>query len=212
MAVEPERWCGYRKAGGLYLVGDAGPATLCDRLPLAIVPCPSCGEAPRFHRSISGIRPRTLWGNHLLRSPANQGAPPGPCVEAASCEEKDPLCQPPETGWLMWVGKEYTTASFRGEAERLGISKRIPAVPKGLVLDHDWVYLAKPRLVPETAQMWFPGEAEEGRGFGPGVFEAFQPTRIEKVVTDLTPLHELEELRVLGITPVVVPHDDPDHR
>jgi len=44
-----------------------------------------------------------------------------------------------------------------------------------------------------------------------GVFFAFKPTRLEKIVTNLEPKEALEELRKEGITPVVVPHDDPDH-
>ena len=60
MGSEPIRKCGHRKVGGLYMVSDAGSSKACDRLHLAIVPCSTCGEGPRFHRSISAINPQAL--------------------------------------------------------------------------------------------------------------------------------------------------------
>ena len=56
-----------------------------------------------------------------------------------------------------------------------------------------------------------PGEPEERRGYGSGVFHAFRPQRLEKIVTDQTSQEELDALEAQDITPVVVPHDDPDH-
>ena len=80
------------------------------------------------------------------------------------------------------------------------------------MLGEHWVFLAKTRLIPGTGQMWLPGEAEDRRGYGPGIFETFMSQRVEKIVTDLTPESELEGLRAQGVTPVIVPHDDSDHR
>ena len=111
----------------------------------------------------------------------------------------------------MWVGNEYTVETFQEEADRLGVSKRIPAIPRGLAVGVDWVYLAKRQIIPESAQMWLPGQVQEKAGYGPGVFEVFRPARIEKIVTELTPEDELAELAEKGITPVVVPHDSPFH-
>src|SRR5260370_22228167 len=50
MAVEAKRGCGYRKAGGLYLVGG-GIGLPCDRLPYEIHECPCC------HMSVLGEKP-----------------------------------------------------------------------------------------------------------------------------------------------------------
>jgi len=63
MAVEAKRKCGCRVIGGLYLVGE-GLGKACDRLPLPIIPCPTCGEELRFNRSIGRINPLRLWGLH----------------------------------------------------------------------------------------------------------------------------------------------------
>lgn len=47
MPAETERGCGYRKVGGLYLVGQ-GLSRTCDLLPLWLEPCPHCGfQIPR---------------------------------------------------------------------------------------------------------------------------------------------------------------------
>ena len=197
MAVEARRGCGYRRIGRLYLVCD-GIGFSCDRLPLPIEPCDTCGEQPRFNRGISGIRPDVLWGGHH------------PCEDkrlATFCA----TCTPPTAGFLMWVGDDYTVESVNAEAATLGISKRIPAIPKDLELGVDWVYLAKLKIIPNGAQQWLPGQTDERAGYGPGVFTTFRPTRIEKIVSDLTPAAELDSLREQIITPVVVPHDDPDH-
>ena len=208
MSCETERECGYRKIGGLYLVGEPGLAAPCDRLPLAIVPCSTCGAEPRFTRSIAAINPKALWGHHAVADEPSGIHPqePGPCGET------DAVCIPSEKGWLMWVGREYTVESFRKEADLQGVSKRIHAIPKDLELGVDWVYLAKQRLIPGSSQMWLPGEAEERAGYGPGVFEVFRPTRVEKVVSDLSGQDTLDELYAQGVTPVTVSQGDPNHR
>jgi hypothetical protein len=43
MAIERKRGCGYRKVGGMYLVGDEGIWVPCDRLPIILDVCPACG-------------------------------------------------------------------------------------------------------------------------------------------------------------------------
>ena len=207
MAVEPKRGCGYRNVGGLYLVG-VGIPTHCDRLPLPIKPCPVCGEEPRFTRGIARIDPIRLWGNHK----------PG-------CTDQDPICQPegyPDLSayYLMWVGEDqYTTESFTTEAQALGVSKRIPGVPKDMLIGHSYVLLARKRLIPGGGQFRMDLASigsdlkDPLRGYGPGVFYAFKPTAIEKVLTrsQATP-EEVERLKAQGITVVTVPDDDPDHR
>ena len=197
VAVEKKRGCGYRKVGGIYLAGDWSPSP-CDRLPLAIKACPYCGEHPRFTRSMAGIAPAALWGRH----PNTEE-----CVDPPECQ----ACYPSLREFLMWVGSDYTVESFRKEAQEMRVSKRIPTIPKDFKVGHSWVYLAKKRLIPTDDADWLPGMEEEKRGYGPGVFMVWRPARIEKIVTDLTPEEELKALVEQGITPVVVPHDDPDH-
>ncbi|TAK33496.1 MAG: hypothetical protein EPO21_13040 [Chloroflexota bacterium] len=198
-AVEARRACGFRKVGGLYLEGD-GMAAGCDRLPVAIEPCPTCGAVPQFTRGIARINPRALWGDHG-------------CHEAGC-----PMCHPPEKAYLMWVGSEYTERSFIAEARRLGVSKRIPAVPKDLVVGEDWVFLAKLHIIPDGGQQWMPflrqqQEEDRRRNWGPGVFFAFRPRRLVQVITEsMAAAGATEELAKQGVTAVVVPDEDPDHR
>lgn len=207
MAVEQARGCGFRKRGGLYLIGT-GLGAPCDRVPLAIMPCTCCGEQPRFHRGISKINPRQLWGPHLHDPMPYVDAPP------SHCGEHDVLCEPPEKAYLMWVGSEYTMDSFREEASRMGISKRIPALPADFEIG-DWVFLAFQKAVPidgRTIRMDF--DPHKDRGWTPGVFYAFQPLRVEMVLgesqrADGELLTKLEERKIV---PVFVPDEDPDHK
>lgn len=207
MAVEGARGCGYRKVGGLYLVSGDGVATACDRLPLAIVPCECCGEHPRFTRGIAKINPQRLWGNHHLDD----------------CRDTDLFCQPLETAYMMWVSdSEYTAASFIEEARRMGVSKRIPFIPDGFQVGVDWVYLARTHAVPPRGDLtafdfaWEEDAKEEPktRGWKPGIFFAFRPTAVEKIVTATQSLdfEAMQELEDKGIKPVIVPDDDRDHQ
>lgn len=220
MAIEKARACGYRQVGGLYLESDPGPAMVCDRLPLPITACEVCGAEPRFSRAIARIDPYTLWGLHMS----------GICQCPGACPCCNPLRWPlpPEApaSLLMWVGSEYTAESFIAEGVAQGISKRIHVIPKGLVVGQSWVYLAKLRIIPDTAQGWIPGLTGERAGYGPGVFYAFRPRRIVKVLTesmagqhvpnpetgaagDTVTQRELYERQ--GLTVLIVPDDDPDH-
>jgi len=210
MAVETRRGSGFRKVGGLYLVCD-GIGFGCDRIPLAIVPCSTCGSEPRFSRGMAQINPAELWGDHQLISKI------GVDVKVTLCKEKGAkgcsVCRPGEKAYLMWVGSEYTAESFRLEAAAMGISKRIHALPKSFVMGEDLVFLAKKNLMPPDEQQWLGDEVYyEKRGGSPAVFMAFRPTRLEKIMPDTATERELDKLKADGITPVLVPHDDPDHR
>lgn len=197
MAVEPKRGCGYRKIGGLYLVGNPGGFS-CDRLPFPLTTCPTCGAGIKFSRGWTWVFPYNLFeGDHA------------PCY----CKDRCPICHPLKMGekaGLMWVGEQfYTPQTFVQEALTLGISKRIPAVPQGLQLGKTWVLIAHKKGALHQ---------KEGRLFktvpGPGIFYAFVPTRVEKVVTyeDLANEQEMRKLERRGITPVPVPANDPDHQ
>lgn len=204
MAVEAQRACGYRRVGGLYLVGG-GLGIPCDRLPLPIVPCETCGEEPRFHRGISRINPMRLWDTHFVESIPTAVA----CPDTA--RRIDPICDPPLAAYLMWVGSEYTPASFVAEARQLGVSKRIPSIPDGFT-PGKWVFLAYLHLIPPpNAQLPLPPDSDY-RGYKPGVFYAFQPQRVEKIITQSqADSGGAQKLKEQGIMPVVVPDDDPDH-
>jgi hypothetical protein len=150
------------------------------------------------------------------------------------CGENDILClNPPERAGLMWVGsKFYTPGSFMKEALEVGASKRINAIPKGFVVGETWVILAHRQAAmkifdrhefDKKGNCEYCGQAELdilGRNGSslpqckrkmPGIFSAFKPDRIEKLVDDDTPQEEIEQLEKRGITVIKVPKNDKDH-
>lgn len=217
MAIELKRLCQYRKVNALYLVGDYIPVA-CDRMPLAIGACPVCGQGLHFTRSMTEIDPLRLWGIHQ------------PCKDAPTCM----MCYPPssqaEVGhYLMTVGKKYySPQSFLDEAMKMGISKRIPFIPKKLVLGSSVIYLAHPEAVKVTespalqeALAIVEGSQQESQQKllevekvkkVMGIFAAFRPQRVEKLIKESEATkEEIEKLRERGITAIPVPDGDVDH-
>jgi hypothetical protein len=96
-----------------------------------------------------------------------------------------PVCQPsyhfaPDgRAGLMWIGEKfYSTESFTQEAAELGISKRISAIPHGFKIGETWIFLAHKKAIKNNVV--FDGEEiEKPRA---GIFMAFKPARIEKIV------------------------------
>ena len=216
MAIEEKRGCGFRRVGGLYLCGEFIPVP-CDRLPLEAGHCPVCSAGIHFSRNYARINPFKLWGVH------------------PNCQDRMPLCSVcvprDETAFLMMVGvKHYPTPQdFMEEGRRLGFSKRIPTIPKGLELGKTVVYLAHPRAVEvkrpavlQQAMGIVEGlaavqaqllDTEHKPEYRLGVFCAFVPQRIEKIVKASEATPELvEKLAKVGVTAVPVPDDDPDHK
>jgi hypothetical protein len=175
------------KPGGLYLVapGDGVP---CCKLPLRLEVCPTCH---------AGFKPARGWtwvdGDALL-------ATTGPCT---GVNQSCPASRPMGKVGLLWVGEKFypTPSDFSREALEMGISRRIPALPKGFKLGETWVFLAHRKGISQFL------EAEDGTQeevFYPAIFRIFQPTAVEYVVRgDETP-EELEKLIDRGITPVKV--------
>lgn len=192
MAVEAKRGCGYRKVGGLYLVAD-GPGVECDRLPIPLHVCPTCGAGIKQARGWTWVDfPALVSGVHLN------------CEDEFPC----PLCMAPQNigrAGLLWIGEKFyaTPALFDVEAKHLGISRRIAAVPRGFKVGETWVLLAHSKAF-----------AASNMERTAGIFRAFKPARIEKIVTESMTKDEAEmtKLRESGITPVVVPDSDPDHQ
>ena len=203
MAVEAKRGCGFRKVGGLYVIGG-GPSRDCGRLPLPLHICPTCGGGVKQTRGWTWINPGKLFAEtKCKRLSMCDGCPMAPERFAAM-----------ERAGLLWIGKSFypTPVHFLKEADAVGICRRITAIPKGLVdkggkLTDTWIFLAHPEAVQ--------GRNDEGESvMQPGVFRVFKPTRIEKIVTETEAedLEEMEKLKKRGILPVAVPDDDSDHR
>jgi len=212
MSVEEKRGCGFRIVGGLYLVGGPG-RMVCDRLPYPVGQCPTCGHGIKPSLGIRWMDGKEFFGeNCKALTMEEEGIPAlAPCHDA-HC----PICYSDELGTvgLMWVGESFypTMHDFEEEAEKLGVSKRISSIPKALTLDETWILLVHPKGIREK----LPDEMVQGMKverhiWKPCIFHAFKPVRIEKIVTDQTPAEEIEKLKLRGITPVQVPHDDPDH-
>lgn len=214
MSVEAKRGCGYRKAGGLYLCGEY-ISVPCDRLPYPLDICPVCGGGIRVSRGFTKINPLRLFGYHQPCGDRFR-----PCF---MCDPKD------EPAFIMGVGEKFykTPGDFSKEAQRLGISKRIPFIPRELELGRTIVCLAHPKAcqVKESAAlqqaMAILGgeEAERPRliesekiEYKLGIFTAFIPQRAEKLIweKDATP-EEIERLEKRGITPMVIKDGDLDH-
>jgi len=201
MPVTSKRGCGYVQVHKLYLTIEKGGLTHhCDRLPIELEPCPTCGSVPHFSRGITKVDPYQLWGVH------------------SSCDCKDfcPLCFPQTDSrsapsFLMWVGeKYYTVDSFLEEGDELGVSKAIPFVPKDFVLGQSFVYLARRNYVDKV------------EGYNPdpkkvkkvdGIFAAYRPTKIQYVITETESEDKelIKDLKEKGITPLIVPDDDEAH-
>ena len=193
MSVEAKRGCGYRRVGGLYLVGE-GPGAPCDRMPIPLNVCPCCGEGIKFSRGWTWIQPTRLFkGNHS----ANEFCECDPQCPACYCETHFGL---EGKAGLLWVGEKfYTISSFTEESVRLGVSKRIATVPHGFEIGKTWVFLAHKKAINDET---------------PGIFMVFRPHAIEKIVTisESCDAEKMENLKKRGITPVRVPDGDPDHR
>lgn len=222
---EQERGCGFRKIGGIYLVCDAGPALICDGLPLPLEACGCCGFIPPFNRNLQKIQPGYIaqaeeklhlknWmsspiGFKQLKDPNFKG---GEALPGCECPEMCPICnikgqeiQGIQFG-LMFVGSEYTPSSFIKEATQMGISKRIPEIPPWLKLGETWIFLAhcktpKVSLEELKANSFQLKEPE----VGPAIFYGFKPQRVEMPVWkgQLTD-ERILELEKQGITPIII--------
>jgi len=214
MAIEPRRLCGFRHVGGLYLCGSY-ISVLCDRLPYPLDTCPVCGTGIRVSRGFTRINAYRLFGIHndckdRLR----------PCF---MCDPRD------EVAFIMGVGEKFykTPSDFLEEAHHLGVSKRIPFIPKELELGKTVIYLAHPRAIevrePVALQQAM-SILEESETKQPrlletekvekrlGIFTAFIPQRIEKLIWESEASSaELEKLKERGITPVIIKDGDTDH-
>lgn len=228
MAVEAMRGCGYRQVDGLYLRCD-GAAFGCDRIPVPLHACPICGGGVRQARAHRWLDPAFFGEHHIRGALVEQHSETSASYELLPCPDPalDPVCHPRAPMLLMWVGsRHYTPHTFRMEAADLGVSKRIPAVPKGMKFGETWVLLAHPEAIDPCptckgsglgAEIHEVDEASkcetcDGKGKAPGVFFAFCPTRVELVLrqSDATPERIAEETK-RGVTVVAVPDNDLDH-
>jgi hypothetical protein len=196
---ESERGCGYRKAGGVYLVCD-GVSYACDGLPVEMVPCGCCEFEVKQARSMQPISSgymAYLMRGHKCKEEAGFLCPV--CFYAKdypkmkevlldfpedSPERKELEAEIPKVFYLMFVSKEYyTPQSFMEEARLQGVSKRVApnSLPAGFRVGVDWVFLGH-------GDVPFPKTDESGQvlkteyRYATGIFYAFKPSRLELVL------------------------------
>lgn len=120
MSIEARRGCGFRKCGGIYVMGDLSDAVPAEFLPF-------CCEFP-FTRALQLVE-----GERLFRTCADPKAGGfGRFMKLG----------------LMYVGSSfYTPDSFLREAREMGVSKRVSSIPAE-VLPGDPVALAYIAAIP----------------------------------------------------------------
>lgn len=210
MAIEPKRRCGYRKVGGIYLIGE-GEGIPCGKLPCPVDVCPTCSQGIKQSRGWTWINGRELF----LPRPCENDDCECCALEIRACPLGNSRTLDAMTrAGLLWIGERFykTVGDFQDEARRLGISKRIAAIPRGFVVGETWIFLAHPKGI----QSVIPGLSHNFPmiDVGAAIFRVFRPVRIEILITQSQANQPdfMEGLTRQGLTPVIVPDDDKDHQ
>jgi hypothetical protein len=211
---EPKRGCGYRKAGGLYLMAGR-PAAPCGKLPLKLTVCPTCGQGIKPARGWTWVNGKKLFEgvqckyDHELAPSYN---------ECSTCR----LFDPPDKMGLLWIGEKFykSPEEFLAEGMAQGISRRITAIPHDFESGKTWVLFAHRKAI-ECQTCHTVGKVGEsirkattvfdhadldpcpdcgGGGYFAGVFSCFLPERIEYIVKDDDTEETLERLEKRGVT------------
>lgn len=213
MARERLRGCGYRKVGGVYLVGGGIPV-VCDGLPFEVKECNCCGFEPPFFRGFKWISKEyinmCIHESHDLNEVINTQH-----AWKCNCYTKCPVCYPYnndlEKYGMMWVGERYYTPhTFIKEAENMDVCKRINKIPKDLVLGKTWIILAYKKYKFFNGPKFGPLESEPEEK--PAIFYAFIPQRIELLIWKSQATESyIKQLKKKGITPIIIEDGDKDH-
>jgi hypothetical protein len=92
------------------------------------------------------------------------------------------ICNPELLGsraGLIWIGEQHydNPGIFMREAARMGISRKIGAIPNGFEIGHHAIFLAHRKCIQVTGP-------EGRREWQAGVFMAFRPTHVDLVIHD----------------------------
>lgn len=188
MAIETKRRSGYRKVGGIYLVGAL--RAVCDKLPIPLEVCPTCGQGFKVKRNVTAFKPYDFFGGSHEICQEN----PGIC----------PVCYPPSgVQYMLPVGRHFypTPNDFIQESGVFGVSKRVPLVPKDLKIGESYIYLVHDLIV------------NKGGTFVPGIFASFKVSRIDYLVWHSEVMNEaaMDKYIKKGWTIVPIPDGDIDH-
>lgn len=209
VVTEGARGCGYRKVGGTYLISEE-ISVPCPALPLEVSRCPCCD---------SGIKPSRGWA---WFNPSMFFKFPCP----VSCEryQEHGRCEPfkTERAGILWIGGKFypTPEAWTAESQSMGVSRRISQIPKDLVIGETWVFVGhREAIVNKKCECFDEIKGPdpecklcdgEGQRNVPGVFHAFRPTEIQRIVDEDVTEEEVEKLEKRGITPVFINRVDED--
>lgn len=197
---DSQRGCGWRTVkGALYFVSD-GPGFPCGMLPLELKPCATCAAmglkcrvAPT--RGFTWISPKGLFDWGELTCDGRQG----PC---AGCSMSHIATL--ERAGLLWIGEKFydTPTDFVREAQRLGISRRLPHdhIPKGFKIGEDFVLLAHKKAVLRMSD----GTDGKLMDYFPGIFQIFKPLRIEVICDGTEDDETIQGYLDRGLSPVKI--------
>lgn len=196
--IEPKRLCGFRSPGkdgvGIYLRGS-GFNEPCERLPWLLDKCPCCGGMYRQSRGFTWIDPMSMF------DPYSQPV----CTATLDDDpfekhqhERCWMCNPELLGskaGLIWIGEKFYARpiNFLKEAEIMGISRKLGALPNGFRVGEHAIFLAHSRT--------FSNRLPDGKiEYKPGVFAAFKPTSVDLVIEDESwvPDKALELIKRIG--------------
>jgi len=190
---ESERGCGYRQEGGQYLMGGSVEIP-CGFLPIELTICQCCNQGIKPTRGFTWI-----FGEFFRQHQ---------CAEK-KCKQCEPFFEvdPFDKLGLIWIGEKYypTPEDFMRETVSMGMSRRIPAVPKGFEMGETWVMFAhrkviqkEPAIVGEDGLLQFE--------FTPAIFSCCKPDRIEYIVRKKDTKKKLKKLEDRGIKLMEVKH------
>lgn len=205
---EGPRGCGHRRAGGLYLVAD-GVGAPCGRLPLPLHKCPTCSGGIKPSRGWTWIDPAALFAGQPCAMSNDKAFT---CVGCSLGDQSRPPMDGSLHG-LIWIGEQFypTPADWLREVKTMGVSRRLPALPKGLELGKTFVFVAH-RLACDAPCECIDddGHAEalceacggSGSTKGPGIFHVFKAQQVQYVCHGDETDRELEAFEERGIVPV----------
>ena len=186
ISTESERGCGFRKPDktgvGIYLTAP-GMGYPCARLPLPLHACPTCSGGIKPSRSWTWIEPRKLFADApacKLEPPRGGGRGPQLHVECRVCFAGHAM--PDGRHGLLWIGEGFYKQphDFLAEAQRMGVSRKVSAIPKGFKLGETIVYLAHRLAITTPPEERMLGAPEAT----PGVFAIFKPAGVDLVIDD----------------------------
>jgi len=225
MSQERKRGCGFRKCGGLYLVGGS-ISVPCDRLPFELSVCPTCSQGIKQAMGFTWCDvPHLFQGPHVSKSEhVFNETSTGPADVLCNCATAGcPLCLKPEVlgkAGLLWIGEKFykTPAAFLAEGVKLGFSRRIKTIPHGFKIGETWVLLAHKNAIVTSVEKFLVNKPNlQGitwvDDFKPGIFYVWRPDRVELIFKESERWSEkVAAAEKRGIVPVFFPDSDTDHQ